>query len=205
MKNILLALCLILPACRTQSPLPDTPGVLFIRQQICDLADFKTRFFTRANHLPDRGFQAYRIYRDPQNPQFYLLVFTCGDLGKAAGFIPSSNFSLACVGAGLGAGDLWAGLPEAGSPPDNVTGREGLALAMIQAEEEGAWKHRDGQGAWRSETWYRLPARPRKVLVARAVVDMNRARDLMEPRDTPGAARSEVWFGTFLEGGTLNP
>src|ERR1700677_4112559 len=134
MKNLFLGLnlCLFWCAlgCGPQSY--NGPGTLFIRQQICDLNDFKTRFFTQPNDLKGHGFSAYRFYRDTRDPKTYFLIFDCADLKRAEAFLQSSNFIVACVGAGMGGQVMWAG--EAVSPGLAVE-KGGLVLARLDERD----------------------------------------------------------------------
>lgn len=93
-------LLLAAPACRSPRAFPQTPGILLVRQQVCDLGDFKKGFFAPANHLKAQGFLSYRFYRDLGDPKTYILAFQCADLEKAMDLMKSSHFTFYCVGAG---------------------------------------------------------------------------------------------------------
>jgi len=186
--------------CGLQSPYPDAPGTIFIRQQVCDLTDFKIRFFKPENNLKDRGFLAYRFYRDPGDPKTYLMVFECADLKKALEFIQSSNFMVACVGAGLGSSVMWAG--EEVNPPGNTSlGKDDLVVARYEVKNEGDWK-KLGEGRW-----YRLSNSPRMAIVVREVKDLFQVRyglespNLKDKLTADGVIHRDVWLGSYLEAG----
>ena len=217
-------LCLILaaPACRYQSPYPDAPGVLFIRQQICDLGDFKKGFFRAENSLKARGFRAYSFHRDIQDPGDYILTFRCADLRKAVEFIQTSNFITACVGAGRDLPLLWAGVEEAGNPGRNFAQKPGgLVVARFEVRDYGLWKKswEEGQagnqglsgGGTKTAPYglYRLDSSPGVVIVAYELPVMNQARDFTasiaakNTMDAAGVTHMDFWIGTNLEEGSF--
>jgi hypothetical protein len=197
------ALVLAAPACR-ESLYPNAPGTLFIRQQICDLSDFKTRFFAPKNDLKNRGFLTYRFYRDIGDPKTYILVFECVDLKKAVEFIQSSNFILSCVGAGIGLPVIWAGTEELPAPQP-VAGRESLVLVRYEVKDYESWKKRRDRG---DAGLYRLSGSPGVVIAAQKVGDIQKARDRMESpgekdvMSAAGVTHLDIWFGIYLEDGT---
>jgi hypothetical protein len=123
----------------------------------------------------------YRFYRDTQDPKTYLLIFDCADLTKADAFLRSSNFIVACVGAGMGGQVMWEG--EALSPGPAV-GKKNLVLARMDERDAGeipqSRRYRAADGA---------------VVVEQAVTDIYQAKaDWRRYRD--------AWFGAYLESGT---
>jgi hypothetical protein len=227
MKNRLFwsfLLCLIpaSQACRFQNPYPDAPGVLFIRQQICDLGDFKKGFFRPENSLKARGFLAYSFHRDLRDPGAYILAFKCADLRKAVEFIQSSNFITACVGAGRGLPLMWGGVGEKGDPGQNFAQTPGgLVVARYEVRDYGSWKKAWDAGKNGNPGLpgggkitgigcrYRLAGSPGVVIVAREVADIIQAPDFMASREVKnameaaGVLRQDLWFGTNLEEGTF--
>jgi hypothetical protein len=187
MKTLLLgfSLCLVWCAqgCVPQSHSINGRGTLFIRQQICDLNDFKTRFFTQPNDLKGRGFLDYRFYRDTNDPKTYILIFDCADMKKAEAFLRSSNFIVACVGAGTGGQVMWEG--EAVSP--GLAAEKGsLVLARLDAKDAGA-----------------IPRARRYQTDNGAVVAEQTVTDIYQARiDWQTRKKLDVWFGTYLESGT---
>ena len=199
----LLGLFLAAPACRTQNPYPAAPGTLFIRQQICDLGDFKAGFFRPSNALKAHGFRAYRFYRDRHDPKTYLLAFTCANLQEAVGFLQNSNFTFSCVGAGLGLPLMWAGVPIQGSKDPNWDGYpdlKGFLVTRLDVGDYESWKK-----GWDAEgergtgiRLYRLESRPHVVIETQEVPDILK---VTEPPLSGDATYRETWLGTYLEGG----
>ncbi len=182
MKTLLLGLSLCLfwcaQECGPQSSSNKGPGTLFIRQQICDLNDFKTRFFTAQNNLKGRGFLDYRFYRDTNDPKTYILIFDCADLKKAEAFLGSSNFIVACVGAGMGGQVMWEG---EGVSSGQGSAKGGLVLARLDAKDAGTVgrQYKTDNGA---------------VIVEQTVADIYQAL-----ADWKTRKKLDVWFGTYLE------
>ena len=186
-------------------PLPEGTGTLFIRQQICDLGDFKTRFFSPSHNLPAKGFLSYEAYRDTNDPKTYLLVFQCSNLRKALEFIQSSDFLVACVGAGLGLPLVWAGVEEGTNPgPNPQTG--GLVVGRYEFMEGVPWPGM-GVASGSPVRHYRIAGHPGSVIVAQEVPDILTAADFMDSPgvkkalETAGVKRLDQWQGTFLERG----
>lgn len=223
MKKFFLLPCLLYlvlsgTACRSQGPYPDAPGTLFIRQQICDLNDFKKGFFKPENSLKAHGFLAYSFHRDPQDPKTYILSFKCTDLKKAVEFIRSSNFYFSCVGAGLGQPLFWAGVDVAGLPYRNLTPKAGgIAVARYEVRDYGSWK-RDWDAKYGVNinrvkngsdpypiSLHLLEGRPDVVIVVYSVPDIHRARAFLDPKvdETTSATRKALWLGTNLEEGSF--
>jgi hypothetical protein len=193
---------LALPACRDQSPYPETPGTLFIHQQICGLDDFKSRFFTLQNGLKGHGFLSYRLYRDPKDPKAYILVFPCSNLREAVEFLQSPNFFVACVGAGMGMPLMWAGVEDA---PSAAPSRKPGALVVGRYEGgKGDWSALRGEG-----TLYHMAGHPEEVILAREVPDLLNNTGFMDSRevkkalDAAGVKRLDLWIGTWLESGNF--
>ncbi len=213
----LLCLALAAPACRFQNPYPDAPGVLFIRQQICDLGDFKKGFFRPENGLKGRGFLAYSFHRDWRDPGTYILTFRCADLRKAAEFIQTSNFITACVGAGKDLPLMWAGTEEDGHSGQNFAQKPGgLVVARYEVKNYGLWKksweagqagNRGLPGSRAKNAPYGLyrGGSPGVVIAAYELPDMNQAREFMASKAAKdaGVAHMDFWIGTNLEGGTF--
>jgi len=190
--------------CGLQSPYPDEPGTIFIRQQVCDLSDFKTHFFKPENNLKDRGFLAYHFYRDPGDPKTYLMIFECADLKKAVEFIQSSNFIVACVGAGLGSPVMWVG-EEASPSFHSAVGKDGLAVMRYEMKDYGIWKKKWDESG-QAGRLYRLSEKPGVVIVTREVKDLAQVRDELESQSSKdelqaaGVTRQDFWLGSYLEG-----
>src|ERR1700692_2181842 len=85
-------LCVTFSCGRFSSSYPEVPGNLFIRQQICDLNDFKKTFLNPAQNLKAQGFSAFSLHRDLKDPKTYILTLKCDNLKKAVNYIKSSNF-----------------------------------------------------------------------------------------------------------------
>lgn len=215
-----LSLALAGISCRVQVTYPHDPGTLFIRQQICDLNDFKTGFFKRGNDLKGHGFLAYSFHRDPQDPKTYILSFKCQDLERAVEFIRSSNFYFSCVGAGLGQPLLWAGLDVVSLPYPKLTPLAGgIAVARYEIRDFEAWKRGwdaeyggysdrpKPEGGPQALSFHRLKGKPEAVIVVYEAPDIHKARAFLESgaernaMETTGVTRRVLWFGTNLEEG----
>jgi hypothetical protein len=198
-----LFLLLSLPACGLQKSYPQAPGTLFIRQQICDLDDFKKSFFRPQNDLKGHGFQGYRFLRDPKDPKTYILAFQCSNLDQGVRFIQSSNFLTACIGSGMGLPLMWAGVEVQGRPYTNLAQMSGgMQLARYEVTDDKAWKRN-----WDSETkagatgLYLLPGNPEAVIVTWEVPDITQTPPL-DSQAEKGAHR-DLWLGSNLEEGTF--
>jgi hypothetical protein len=184
-----------------KAPYPSGPGTLFVRQQICDLGDFKHNFFIPENNLKQQGFRSYRFYRDLNDPKTYLLVFESSNVEKSAAFLQSSNFFEACVGAGLGVPLLWAGVGEEEVPNGD------LLLARYEVKDLQVWQNAQKKNL--PEQLYRLPSDPQLVLAAQAVSPLSQARSAVlspaaqQARKALGVLREDFWFGSFLEKGAF--
>ncbi|HTC22105.1 MAG TPA: hypothetical protein VK859_14710 [bacterium] len=194
-----------LPACGLQKPYPEAPGTIFIRQQICDLDDFKKSFFRPQNDLKGHGFLAYRFLRDPKDPKTYILAFQCSNLDKGVRFIQSSNFLTACIGSGMGLPLLWAGVEVEGRPYTNLAQMSGgMVVARYEVTDYEAWKKN-----WDAETkagatgLYRLPGNPEAVIVTKEAPDITRAEPAAQNAATPGVTRQDLWLGSNLEEGAF--
>jgi hypothetical protein len=197
-------LVLAAPACQFQTTYPDKPGTLFIRQQICDLNDFKRGFFSDKNDLKKHGFLAYRFYRDIKDPKTYLIFLKCENLKQAERFIQNSNFYIACVGAGLGSSETWAGEEVGDSKGGYPAGNE-MVLLRYELKDLTAWKK-----TWGDEVkckLYQLHGYPEVVIAA---CEMPRAgqhqlflEKLKNQMNVDNAIRLDYWIGTFLEEGTF--
>ncbi len=197
-----------MPACRAQSNYPDKPGTLFIRQQICDLNDFKKGFFSPKNDLKGRGFLSYGFYRDPGDPKTYIITLTCTDLNRAVTFIQSSNFYVSCVGAGLGLPVIWAGEDEKVSPYTGIPPKPGaIVVARVEVGNPTFWEK-----AWKDVagySMYELPERPGVVILSRKMPDMAQARafvraqSLKSTMEAEGVTRMDFWVGGRLEEGAF--
>ncbi len=220
MKSFFLSSCFLflvlgIPACRLQSPYPEAPGTLFIRQQICDIDDFKKSFFLPQNDLKGHGFQAYSFLRDTEDPKTYILAFSCADLRKGVAFVQSSNFIAACVGAGTGMPLMWAGAPWGDRPDPNLAQKTGgMVVTRYEVKNFGAWKKswdapkgpgRPGCGS----SLYHLKENPGVVIETREIPDVTQAPDLRESQadkdalNAAGVTHRDLWFGTHLEDGTF--
>ena len=200
-----------IPACRLQNPYPETPGTLFIRQQICDIDDFKKSFFRPQNDLKGHGFRAYSFLRDPKDPKTYILAFSCANLRKGVDFVRSSNFLTACIGSGMGLPLMWAGVRGPEGPDPNLAQRTGgMVVARYEVKDFEAWKR-----IWDAETdpgltgngtsLYRLDGNPQVVILTRQVPDITQAPTSMDSQSlkTAGVTRQGLWLGTHLEAGTF--
>jgi hypothetical protein len=214
-------LFLIFSGCQFQSPYPKGQGTLFIRQQICDLSEFKNRFFSLKNNLKGNGFLSYSFQRDLRDPKTYILEFQCSNLKKAVDFIQSSNFLVACVGgAGLGLPVLWAGVGNQQFPiPNQSQGTGGLVVGRYELKGNTFWKKiwdggkfSDLFGDKREEMLIRLypfAGNPRQVLVVQEVADILKAQEIMNSREMKnnfqeaGLIPLNFWFGTNLEDGNF--
>ncbi len=205
-----LCLALSVVSCRVQITYPHAPGTLFIRQQICDLNDFKSGFFKRENDLRGHGFMAYSFHRDPIDPKTYILSFKCGDLEKAVEFIRSSNFYFSCVGAGLGQPLFWAGTDVVGLPYPKLTPLAGgIALARYEVRDYDTWKrgwdveYGGNRGRPKTEggpqtlSLHRLEGRPEAVIVVYEVTDIPQARAFLDSEAEKNAnryPRASPWY-----------
>jgi hypothetical protein len=199
---------LFILSCRVQTIYPDKSGILFIRQQICDLNDFKKGFFRHENGLKARGFLDYSFYRDAKDPKTYLLAFKCGNLDQAVRFVQGSNFYLSCVGAGLGLPLIWAGeVKREWKEPDLPQRGGALVVARAEVLDKGAW-----EGAWAAQPGYtllRLPGRPRELILSCEMPDMVHARAFVDAQssksamDAAGITRLDFWMGVDLEKGAF--
>ncbi len=197
-------LLLAFPACRLQDPYPDAPGTLFIRQQICDLDDFKKSFYRPQNDLKGHGFLAYHFLRDHKDPKTYILAFQCADLRKGMEFVRSSNFLTACIGSGMGLPLMWAGVAVEEGPYQNLPRMSGgMEVTRYEVSDFDAWKK-----AWDVEAGkeiaglYRLSGNPEVVIVTREVVDVTRAPATNSSRST-AVTHQDLWLGSNLEEGTF--
>jgi hypothetical protein len=220
-----LGACLLLltaSACQVKVTYPNAAGTLFIRQQICDLHDFKTGFFKRENDLKGHGFLTYSFHRDPQDPKTYILAFKCSNLKKAADLIGSSNFYISCVGAGLGLPLVWAGVDVPAPPNQGPTPKEGgIVVGRYKVRDYGAWKRdwdaangdgktRLGRGfVFRALSQYRAADDPNTVIVVYGVSDVPQARANWESdtekntMESAGVTKKDLWFGADLEEGSI--
>ncbi len=197
---------LALPACRFQTLYPEAPGVLFIRQQICDINDFKKGFFRPENALKDHGLTAYRFFRDPKDPKTYILEFQCSSLKKAAAFLQSSNFLTACVGAGLGLPLMWGGVEAEGT--SNSSRGDGLVLVRYEVRDYDVWKKAwdaDLKGKTGNGRLYRLQGNPEAVIVAQQVPDILQVPSAPNSQtlEAAGVIHKDLWSGSYLERGNF--
>ncbi len=201
--------------CKPPGPAPSAvQGTIFIRQQICDIDDFK-KAFLRPGLLASQGFTAYGIYRDLQDPKTYILTFQCSDLDKAVECIRSSSFHIACVGAGLGLPLMWAGVdikPLRDIPPKSTNG--GLVVVRYEVRDYGAWeKNFEADHRWGihtdSDCLYRLAGNPHSVILAyetpdpRSTLEDLDSHAFQNAQEASGVTRREVWSGLNLEEGTF--
>jgi hypothetical protein len=186
-------------SCRLQRPYPEAPGTLFIRQQICDLDDFKKSFFRPQNDLKGHGFLAYRFLRDPKDPKTYILAFQCSNLDKGVRFIQSSNFLTACIGSGMGLPLLWAGVEVEGRPYTNLAQMSGgMVVARYEVTDYASWKKNwDARTKTGATGLYRLPGTPEVVIVAREVSDITQPPPL--DSQVEKTAHRDLWLGSNLE------
>jgi hypothetical protein len=198
-------LLLALPACRLQNPYPDAPGTLFIRQQICDLDDFKKSFYRPQNDLRGHGFLAYRFLRDPKDPKTYILAFQCSDLNKGVRFIQSSNFLTACIGSGMGLPLMWAGVKVEDRPYRNLPQMSGgMVVERYEVKDYGAWKKHWDADTHPDAGLYHLPGNPEVVIGTREVADVTQAEPVApDAREIPGVTHRDLWLGSSLEEGTF--
>jgi hypothetical protein len=207
---LFLLVLLAAPACRLQNPYPEAPGTLFIRQQICDIDDFKKSFFRPQNNLKGHGFRAYSFSRDPKDPKTYILAFSCADLRKGVAFVRSSNFLTACIGSGMGLPLMWAGVQEDRPDPNLARKTGGMVVARYEVKDFEAWTKiwdsQKGTGKTGSGTGlYRLDGDPEVVIVTREVSDITQAQAPMDSQAllTAGVNHQDLWLGTHLEDGTF--
>ncbi len=201
--------------CKPPGPPPSAvQGTIFIRQQVCDIDDFK-KAFLKPGLLKSQGFTAYGISRDLQDPKTYILAFQCSDLEKAVDYIRSSSFHIACVGAGLGLPLMWAGVDVKlgrGTPAKSTGG--GLVVVRYEFRDYGAWeKSFEADNRWifhaGNESLYRLSGNPDSVIVAyetpdpRAILDQLDSHDFQNAQEASGVIRRETWSGITLEKGTF--
>lgn len=208
---LFLLVLLAAPACRLQNPYPEAPGTLFIRQQICDIDDFKKSFFRPQNNLKGHGFLAYSFLRDPKDPKTYILVFSCADLRKGIAFVRSSNFLIACIGSGMGLPLMWVGAPwEDVTDPNLARKTGGMVVARYEVKDFEAWgkiwgSQKDFRRTGSKTGLYRLEENPDVVIVTQEVPDITQAPIPMDTQalNTAGINHQDLWLGTHLEDGTF--
>jgi len=204
-------------ACKDSRPVyPDAPGNLFIRQQICDIEDFKKTFLTPNQKLKDQGFSAYSLHRDLTDPKTYILTLKCANLKRAVEFIQSSNFHTVCVGAGLGTPVIWCGTDvreRRYGNPAKVTG--GIVIANNQVKSFDFWKtcfdaegahHHANRGYEASDySIHHLSGIPDTVLVVHEASDVTKAPAFMTnpamkgEMEAMGVTSITIWYGINLE------
>lgn len=201
-----ISLC-ALNACRSPSAsYPETPGNLFIRQQICDVAYFKKTFLTPSEKLKAQGFLAYSLHRDLNDPKTYLITLKCSDLKKAVDYIESSNFHTICVGAGLGTPLLWAGTDMIERKYKNLTRMTGgIVITRLELSSYETWKSRFDQKKDLSiqpgsESLHRLSEKSETVLL---VYETSSASPASESGKAEGVTSQQVWIGVNLEEGVF--
>ena len=205
------------PACR--APLyPENPGNLFIRQQICDINEFKKSFLTPA--LKTNGFLAYSLHRDIKDPKTYILTLKCTDLRKAIKFVQSSGFHTLCVGSGLGSPVIWAGVDVRERKYENKDKMSGgIVIANNQVKSYEFWKkcfdaegqhhHADRGYSAGNYSIHHLAGKPDIVLVVHEASEISNAPPFMTSEAMKGIMESsgvtgiEIWYGTNLEEGTF--
>jgi hypothetical protein len=189
---------------------PETPGTIFIRQQICDIDFFKQKFLLNPrNHLKDKGFTAYSLHRDLTDPKTYLIILRCQNLKKGVDFIQSAGLHAICVGAGLGLPLLWAGedvKPREYENRPQMTG--GIVIIRNQFKDGINGKSlADAEGKGGQEGLYRLLGNPGLLIVTDEFYDAAQIPNFVDSANLNGGVgaagiiKREIWSGINLEEG----
>jgi len=201
-------------------PFPEVPGNLFIRQQICDIDDFKKAYLNPPQKLKDQSFTAYSLHRDLKDPKTYILTLKCTNLRKAVGYIQSSDFHTACVGAGVGIPVIWCGVDVRERKYENrpkISG--GIVIANNQVKDFGFWKacfdaeggHHHADRGYEASHYsiHHLAGKPDQVIVVHEASDVSKAAAFMTSpamkgvMEASGVTGIDIWYGINLEEGTF--
>ena len=193
------------------------PGTLFIRQQICDVNDFK-RSFLVPTQLKAQSFLAYSLHRDLKDPKTYILTLKCSNLRKAISYIQTSDFHVTCVGAGLGIPVIWAGLDVRDRKyGNNPKMKGGIVIAHNAVKDypfwqkcfdaEGGHHHADRGYTPSNYSIHYMPGNPEVAIVVHEASDVTKAPAFMTSpamkgvMDSTGVTAIDIWYGVNLEEG----
>jgi hypothetical protein len=211
---------LFISACRNNSLSLDTPGTVFIRQNVKNIKTFRETFLGQKENLKTHQFSAYSLHRDLKDSHTVILTLKCSDLKKGVEFIQSPDFISALDKADTQIPIIWYGLDTTERQYTNqpkMTG--GIVIAKNEVRDYKFWldcfykedggKHNHPGRHYKNSNYsiHHLPENPEVAIVAHEASDVTKAPAFMTSdamkgeMEATGVIGLEIWYGINLEEG----
>lgn len=198
----------------------NSPGTVFIHQKAGDFKAFRSAFLAQAQNLKAHGFTAYSLHRDLYDPNTYILVLQCSDLGDGVSFIRSPEYIAGIDKSEARIPTIWYGLdhnPRQFAAQPQMTG--GIVIARNEIRDYAFWlkcfyaedggKHNHPGRKYKNSNYsiHHLLGDPAVAIVAHDASDVSKAPSFMvsDPMkyemESTGVTGLEIWYGINLEEG----